>query len=224
MTVTRTGTGWRPDLPLNDTPRPQRAHGPRSRRSMNAAFALLLMVVGAGGAVWFATDDRPQVDVVTLARPLPRGHVVTPSDLAVLRVTVDGGTVRLTTPQVARQALVGKPLLLDLPAGTLVAPEMVGSTAPSAGLVTLGVKVPEDGLPSSALRPGEPVDVLGFDPATGTAEILVRGVTVTEISRPATDDRGGDTVVYLAVPEQAAGAVAAAAGGERGVRLLGGGR
>ncbi|WP_322770522.1 SAF domain-containing protein [Frankia sp. Cr1] len=231
--MSTTTPGWRPetvgveDPPGRSRPSPRSRQTPsvsRSRRSANAAFALLLMIAGAGGAVWFAADNQPQLDVVALARPLSRGQVVTPADLAVIRITAQGGAARLTTPQVARQALVGKPLLLDLPAGTLVTPEMVGSVAPPDGYVALGVRVAADALPSATLRPGEHVDILGFDKGTGVASVLVRDFTVTEINRPGPDGRAGDSVVFLMVPEQTAGAVATAAVSDRGVRLLGGRR
>ncbi|WP_241840016.1 SAF domain-containing protein [Frankia sp. CcI49] len=192
------------------------------RRWGGAAAALLLMLVGAAGAVWLASDDSGRsVEVLTLTRPLPRGTEVTPSDLAVVRVDVEGSSVRLTAPAAARGVLVGRQALIDLPAGTLISPEMVGSVALPAGTVTLGVTVSAQDLPSAALRPGERVSVLGYPPPAGGPRLLARDVTVTEVQRPQSAGQSGQTVVYLRLPEQAAIDVAAAATSDQGVRLLG---
>ncbi|WP_157475048.1 SAF domain-containing protein [Parafrankia sp. EUN1f] len=192
------------------------------RRWGGAAAALLLMLVGAAGAVWLASDDSGRsIEVVTLTRPLARGTEVTPSDLAVVRVDVEGSGVRLTAPAAARGELVGRQALIDLPAGTLISPEMVGSVALPTGTVTLGVTVSAQDLPSAAMRPGEQVSVLGYPLAAGGPQLLARGVTVTEVQRPQTAGQPGQTVVYLQLPEQAAMDVAAAATLDQGVRLLG---
>jgi hypothetical protein len=194
---------------------------PPRRRWAGAAAALLLTVCGAAGAVWLASDDRPQVEVVALARPLHRGQAVTRDDLAVVRLAAEGGALRLATPSTAAEAVLGRSALIDLPAGTLVNPEMVGSAALPAGHVSLGVRLGADGLPSSSPRPGETVDVVGSDPTTGQAVMLARSVRVAEVEPQPGGARGGDRVVYLVVPEADAQAVATAALSERGLRLLG---
>jgi hypothetical protein len=198
---------------------PQRA-APR-RRWGSAAVALLLMLLGAAGALWLSPDGAHRVDVVALARPLARGAVVTPADLAVVAVDARGGPVRLASPQLARGALVGRPVLLDLPAGTLLSPEMVGSVAVPAGQATIGVTVPPEGLPGASVRPGDVVGVLGTDPVTGQAAVLVRDAHVAGVRSQAVGSRPEATVVYLTLPEQAVGAVEAAAMSEHGVRLIG---
>nr|MDT0666959.1 SAF domain-containing protein [Micromonospora sp. DSM 115978] len=60
------------------------SEGRERRRWPGTVLALLLVLCGAGGAVWFGQGDRAQVEVVVLARELPRGHVVGPDDLAVV--------------------------------------------------------------------------------------------------------------------------------------------
>ncbi|KDA41620.1 SAF domain-containing protein [Frankia sp. BMG5.23] len=199
--------------------------GPQSgvarRRWGGAAVALLLMVLGAAGALWLSSDDARRVEVVALARPLARGTVVAPADLAVVGVDARGGSVRLATPATARRALVGRPVLLDLPAGTLLSPEMVGSVTAPAGQVSIGVTVGPDGLPSASVRTGDAVGVLGFDTTTGRAVVLARDVRIAEVRPPAATGRSGDTVVYLALPERLAETVETAATSEHGVRLFG---
>ncbi|MBL7498271.1 flagellar biosynthesis protein FlgA [Frankia sp. CNm7] len=191
------------------------------RRWGGVLAGLLLAVLGAGGALWLGSGGQQMVDAVALARPVARGQVVTAGDLAQVRVAADGGAVRLATPATARDLLLGRQALVDLPAGTLLTPELVGSVAGPAGTLTLGVAVDPAGLPSSALRPGERVDVVGVDPVTKTAVTLARAVTVTEVGRPSGTSGTGETVVYLAVPAELAARVATVAAVSPGVRLLG---
>ncbi|MDT3446426.1 SAF domain-containing protein [Pseudofrankia sp. BMG5.37] len=198
-----------------------RVAGRGQRRWGGALLGLLLAVLGAGGALWLGSGSQPTVDAVALARPMQRGQVIAAADLAVVRVAASGGAVRLATPAIARAAVVGRQALVDLPAGTLLTPELVGSIAGPAGTLTLGVAVDAAGLPSSSPRPGEQVDVVGVDPATKDAVTLAQRVTVTEVGRPAGSSEAGVTVVYLAVPAELAARVAAAAATSPGVRLLG---
>ncbi|MBL7521841.1 flagellar biosynthesis protein FlgA [Frankia sp. CNm7] len=195
--------------------------GRAPRRWGGVLAGLLLAVLGAGGALWLGSGGQQTVDAVALARPVARGQVVTAGDLAQVRVATDGGAVRLATAAIARDTLVGRQALVDLPAGTLLTPELVGSVAGPAGTLTLGVAVDPAGLPSSALRPGERVDVVGVDPVTKTAVTLARAVTVTEVRRPSGTSSTGETVVYLAVPAELAARVATVAALSPGVRLLG---
>ncbi|OHV64192.1 SAF domain-containing protein [Pseudofrankia sp. BMG5.36] len=198
-----------------------RGAGRGQRRWGGALLGLLLAVLGAGGALWLGSGSQPTVDAVALARPMQRGQVIAAADLAVVRVAASGGAVRLATPATARAVVVGRQALVDLPVGTLLTPELVGSVAGPAGTLTLGVSVDAAGLPSSAPRAGEQVDVVGVDPATKEAVTLAERVTVTEVGRPTGSSEAGGTVVYLAVPAQLAARVAAAAATSPGVRLLG---
>jgi len=196
---------------------PRRGGG---RRWGGVLLGLLLAVLGAGGALWLGSGSAPTVEAVALARQVQRGQVITAGDVAVVRVAASGGAVRLATPATARAVVLGRQALVDLPAGTLLTPELVGSVAGPAGTLTLGVAVDAAGLPSSALRAGERVDVVGLDPVSKDPVTLAEQVTVTEVRRPGGGSQAGETVVYLAVPAEQAARVAAAAAGS-GVRLLG---
>jgi len=210
--VTAPARQWEP---FTDTSR----RPPRRRRG-TVAVGLLLVVLGAAVAYWAASRGEPAAQVVALAAAEQRGHVLTAADLATVSVTVSGGQPRLATPELARSALLGRALLLNLPAGTLLTPEMVGDAAPPAGTVALGVKVSPDALPSLTLRPGETVQVLGFDGSSGQAVVLSSQAAVTAVD-PDTTAGNGAMVVYLIVPAGDAPAVATAAASTQGVRLLG---
>ncbi|WP_157488780.1 flagellar biosynthesis protein FlgA [Pseudofrankia sp. DC12] len=182
---------------------------------------LLLAALGAGLALWLGSGRVQMIDAVALSRPVQRGQVVGVGDLAVVRVAADGGQVRLASPAAARHAVVGRQALVDLPAGTLLSPELVGSVSGPAGTLTLGVAVDAAGLPSAGLRPGDVVDVVGVDAVSKEPLTLASMVTVTEVHAPGGGAGGGNTVVYLAVDAELAPQVAAAAAQGPGVRLLG---
>jgi flagella basal body P-ring formation protein FlgA len=88
------------------------------------SVAVLLILLGAAGAVWLSAQGQARVGVVALARPVHRGQVVTAADLATVQVNVDGGRVRVATPASAARDIVGRAALLDLPAGQLLSAEL----------------------------------------------------------------------------------------------------
>jgi hypothetical protein len=206
---------------------PDRLSADRRRgRRQGALLAVLLMLAGAAGAVYLASAGQPRIDVVALARPLARGDVVQAGDLATVRVAVDGGRVRLATPASAVKDIVGKAALVDLPAGTLLSPELVSAATPPLGEATVGIRLPVEALPSPALRSGEWVRIVRTDPATGEAQEIVGRALVSSVTMPGELSSGvgradGEVVVHVAVPASSADEVAGAASVRDGVRLLG---
>lgn len=197
-----------------------RSGGGRTGAGRGVGLALVLVLLGAAGALWFASRGNSRIDVVALNTSLRRGQVVDASDLTVARVAVDGASARLTSPAVARQALVGRTVLLDLAAGTLITPEMVGSIAPPAGDASVGVQVAAGALPSVRPRAGDWVQVVAGD-SGGQAHLIGAPVQVTAVTSPINNSSTGDVVVYLIAPTGTARDIAGAAGTDTGVRLLG---
>ncbi len=198
--------------------RPRRA----SRRGM--AAAVLLMVLGAGGAVAAATWHDDHVDAVVLTRPIGRGEVVEAADLAVARVSVEGTSARLASPAAARAAIVGRQALVNLTAGTLLTPEMVGSAQPPAGSASVGIRLAAEALPSRQLRAGDWVQVVAAGTAQGEdSPTLVGGpVQVADVRAVSDQATSGDMVVYLDAPAEDAARIASAAGTSgQALRLLG---
>ncbi|WP_261570263.1 SAF domain-containing protein [Frankia gtarii] len=198
---------------------------PASRRGM--AIAVLLMVLGAGGAVGAATWHDDHVDAVVLTRPVARGEIVDTGDLAVARVSVEGTSARLASPTAARAAIVGRQALINLTAGMLITPEMVGSALPPAGSASVGVRLPVEALPSRQLRAGDWVQVVvaaGAGAGEGDdSPTLVGGpVQVADVRAVSDQATSGDMVVYLDAPADDAARIASAAGTSgQGLRLLG---
>jgi hypothetical protein len=196
----------------------------RRGRRRGMLLALLLMVDGGFGAVLLSgRGDAAQVEVVALAHAMRRGEVVSSADLAVMRLTADGGTVRVATPASVERDVLGKALLVDLPAGTLLTPELVAASAPAASGVAVGMRLATEELPAATLRPGEWVQVVHTDRTSGEASVIAPRAEVLDVSHVAGPggDHSTDTVVFLSVPAESASVVAGAASAEGGVRLLG---
>jgi hypothetical protein len=211
-----------PDGLLTGSPARLAADRRRARRQ-GLLLAPVLMILGAAGALWLAAQGGGQIEVIALAAPVERGQIVAETDLAVVRLSAEGGQVRLATPATAQRDLVGKAALVDMPAGTLLTPEMVAAGTPGSAGVAVGVRVAADAMPAPVLRSGEWVQVVGTDPAAGQATVLAPSVEVLSVAPATTEATGGraDTVVYLSVPPESAAQVAAAAATDNGVRLLG---
>ncbi|WP_018638273.1 SAF domain-containing protein [Parafrankia elaeagni] len=195
------------------------------------AVAALLVLIGAGTGVWAVTWSGDEVDAVVLIRPINRGELIETGDLAVARVSAGGTAVRLASPTTAREALVGRQALLDLPAGTLVTPEMAGSALPPAGEARVGLRLAPEALPSTQVQAGDWVRVVLPDEFSGEPAVIADAVQVAAVA-PAdgsgsgtgggTPDAGGDTVVHLDAPEEVAAWIAsAAARSPQELRLLG---
>lgn len=197
----------------------------RSRRGM--AGAALLVLLGAGTGVWAVTWSGDEVDAVVLIRPISRGQLIEPGDLAVARVSADGTGVRLASPSTAREALVGRQALLDLPMGTLVTPEMAGSALPPAGQARVGLRLAPEALPSTQVQAGDWVrvvlpDELSGEPTSIGEAVQVAAVAPADGSGGGTAGAGGDTVIHLNAPEDVAAWIASvAAQSPQALRLLG---
>jgi hypothetical protein len=194
----------------------------RRTRRQAMLIAPLLMLAGASGAVYLASQHSGQVDAVALAHPLQRGQVVTADDLATVRVSAEGGQVRLSTTTTSRRDVVGKAALVDLPAGTLMTPELVAAGTPPPNGVTVGVRLAADAMPAAHLRSSEWVRVVHTDSTSGEASVVASHALVLSVTAVSSVGGGDtDTVVYLSVPNDSAAAVAGAASSRNGVRLLG---
>lgn len=213
------GSGTRADLAGS----PARiAAARRSGRRQGLLVATLLILLGAAGAVYLANASTSRIEVMAVAHPVPRGQVVTAADLAVVRVSVEGGHLRVSTPQTAARDFIGKAALIDLPTGMLATPDLVAAATPTAGQVSVGVRLPADAMPAALLRPGELVRVVHTDQASGAATVIAERAQVLSVSAPPANALGDQhTVVYLSVPAPSAQAVAGAAATNDGVRLLG---
>ena len=192
-----------------------RLHTARNRGRV--LWSLLGVLLVAGCALAFGVvaqqlaDRRP---VVVLGRPLERGTVIAPGDLAVAQVGADAGVALVGAAD--SDALVGRPLLTSLPAGALLTRHLVGP----AGLSfdddtrTVGLELEPGGYPISALAEGDVVSVVE---TAGSGAVLADDAVVAHAA-PAIE--GAATLLVSVVVDEASAARIAAAAAQDQVRLL----
>lgn len=167
---------------------------PRTKRRFPELLAGLLLVVGgAMGGVLIFQRSSDRVVVVGTARELTRGTVLTRADV----VAVEVGTVPTGSVTSADEAstLLGKRLLVDLPAGVPIAPSVVTEQELlTASEALIPVALERSAVPSGLSR-GDFVRVIISFPNQGVdapaPEVLAETVEVFDIETP---DDFGDVV------------------------------
>jgi len=116
--------------------------------SLAARRSLPHLLVGAGlvvvCALAFAVTALrvdPRAEVLALAGPVPAGHVLTDTDLVVIRVAADASLPVL--PAAQRGSVVGRSVTLPLPGGSLVSEQVLGPAAwppPGQAVVAVSLK------------------------------------------------------------------------------------
>lgn len=193
---------------------------PRLRRRP-AVLGIGVALVAAGGltAAWLATAADTSTPVVVAAAPMLRGQVLTEQQLTTARVS--GLTPDAVTPASQLEALVGKTVVTDVPAGVPVpASAVTDSPLPKAGQAVVGILLAPGQVPTVELLPGARVRIVATprsqeDPPTATAD----GTAAVLVSTSA-DSVSGSTVANVAVPAPQAAAVAALAATGRAALVL----
>jgi hypothetical protein len=172
----------------------------RRRRVVPAAVVGLLMMSGSFVA-FLALEPKPHGSpVLVLARDVVAGHGLTSDDLKV--ATVDAPGVA-SVPAREHSALIGQSLAVSLPAGSLLSrATLVGEVGPQPGQAIVGAALKVGAFPGD-LVPGAHVLVYagGGNPVTPATVYSIREQ----------EHGGSETVLSLAVPARASGAVTAAA-------------
>lgn len=160
---------------------------PRGRRRYpELLLGLLLVVGGALGGVLVFQRSSDRIVVVGAARELTRGTVLTRADV----IAVEVGTLPIGASTSAGDAstLLGKRLLVDVPAGVLIAPNVVTDQQlleASEALIPLALT--RSAVPSGLTR-GDFVRVVISFPNQGidgpAPEVLADTVEVFDIDTP----------------------------------------
>ncbi len=176
------------------------------RRKLGWVWAGVAAV--AASAVAFTLTGQElgaRTEVLVLARDVPAGHVLQPSDLRGVQVATDTGVV----PVADRGEVVGRRAKVPLVAGSLLARGQIGRTAsfPPPGRSQVALAVEAGGAPPELER-GDRVAVLAGPSGAGVAEkpdtatdSVVTG-TVTGVRAP--EAAGGPRVVTVLVETAAA--------------------
>ncbi len=140
----------------------------RARRSPKLiAAGVLTVALGAIGAAALYTANNEEISVVSLARLVPRGQVVTADDLAVVQVP-EGFAVD-THPADGIGDLVGRTALVDLPQGSFPVESHVGEDPLPDGQALVGLRLAHGQLPVSAMPAGTAVELVDLGEEPGDA-------------------------------------------------------
>lgn len=171
-----------------------------ARRRLLAA--LLAGVAVAAGVQAATAPPEPAVGVLTAARDLPAGAVISDDDL----VTVDfaPGSV----PSGAARDLVGRTLAAPVRRGEpltdvrLMGPALTGG---DPELTAVPVRLPDADM-VALLDVGDQIDLIGTDPQGSGAAVVATGVPVLALPSPTADTGGsgqsGGLVVVGAAPAE----------------------
>ncbi|MEU3962966.1 SAF domain-containing protein [Streptomyces buecherae] len=154
-------------------------------------------MVSAVGFTLIAQGMADREQVLLLARDVPAGQVVKPSDLRAVGVVADAGVVAYED----RGEVLGRRAKVPLVAGALLAPGQVGTDGafPPKGLSQVAFAIEPGGAPPGLAR-GERVAVLPGARESGAAqqkEDVTSAVvgTVTGVRKP--ESAGGPQVVAV---------------------------
>lgn len=220
MAATVQGGSRRTDDVVGGTPfdlGSAQANKGRSRVPEILLGTLLVALFALGGA-WFFSTSTSSTGFVALLNDVQRGDVIERTDLVTVQVRTDTPIQAIRAENF--QTIVGQVALVDLAAGTLVAPQQFAEQADiptGQGIVGLSLSVGE--YPTAGLRTGDLVRVVavpaGNAPSNAPAEVLVAQAVVTEVQ-----SSGGDArFISLTMDTSMADQVAAVAADGR-VRLI----
>ena len=201
------------------------ALGSRTRRSPARLFGGAALALT--GALVFAVVGlrvSPAVEVLTVARPVAAGAVLSDADLSTVRIVADPAMQVFTGNQKA--SVVGKTAAVPLVAGTLLTAGQLGTAAdPPAGQSVIAVGVKTGRCPADLAAGASVLVVIVANNAannTGSgASTPVQAQAVVRAVAPA--DNAGIVVVTVQLAAEAAVRIVSA-GGEVALVMLGAGR
>lgn len=210
--------------PQGEPPAPAGAHAtatpaaarPIGRRIPELAVGVVLVGLGAIGALMLAGREAPRAPVLVWANDLRRGQVVEATDLGVASLDVDVPVD--VVPAAAAGEVVGRTVAFDAGAGGFVSGALLqaGAVIPP-DFAVVGLRLGAGRYPVSTLGAGDIVDLLTTEPMIGWENpVVVAGVEVFDVQWLGSAE-GGDALVSLLVPRTVAARVVAAA--EAGPRL-----
>ncbi len=181
--------------PLGPMPVAPRVPPPNGRRRPGLlALGVALVALGALVAVWLVNSAGQRTPVLTVARNVPYGSVITDADLGVTDVSVDSSVS--TVPAADQASVVGSVAGTNLFAGSLLnRGQLTASSPPGVGEVLVAIAVPATRMPAGGLQPGDRllvVDTPSADAEPAATPPSTIPATVVRIGPP---DVNGVTVV-----------------------------
>lgn len=194
----------------------------RHRASRLLWLGVVLAVVGAllGFLVYMTAGQREPM--VSVARPVVYGQVITEADLRAVSLPADSGLSAVAWSQ--RSTVVNRPAATDLRAGQVVtADSVLTERLPGPGQAIVGIAVKRGQLPGTPLAPRDAVRVvaIGASPGATAGAPGAGGVPIdATVLRVSDADSSGLRVVDLLVDEGQAAAVARLAGAGQAVIVV----
>jgi hypothetical protein len=186
------------------------------RRVPYLVLGVLLVVLCVAGTVITMVRVADRKPVLSLARPVSVGHLLTSQDLQEVRVAMDSGTDVI--PASEKQSVLGQPMAYSLPRGSLLPRSTLGqpqNLPPGSGIVAVAVK---PGQAPPEIAPGMAVSVIPKSGARlfapGPWSAVVAGVMFADQS----------TVVSLRLPIASARQIAEAPSGRLALVVVPAGR
>lgn len=192
------------------------ASGSIRRRIPELAVGVVLVGLGAIGALMLAGREPPRASVLVWANDMTRGQVVAAGDLAVASIDVDVAVD--VVDHAATADVIGRTVAFAAGAGGFVSGAVleVGPPIPP-GYAVVGLRLGAGRYPVSTLAAGDVVDLLTSEPMVGWDDpVVASGAEVFDVQWLGGGE-GGDALVSLLVPRDATARVVAAA--ESGPRL-----
>ena len=194
-TTTSHPTASLPDDPLRPTTIGRALPGLRRRQPRWILAGVLASVLGALGSVVVWSTVADTATVLRADTTLYRGHVITAQDLTPVSVGRLGGVQAVSTESL--DTVVGQQVRTDVAAGSLLAPEAIGTPGLAEGTAIVGLRLDEGRVPRLPLEPGTAVLLVEAAPAQAAA--LPEGATGrsfrAEIHRPT--EASSDQVALL---------------------------
>ena len=185
------------------------------RRVPELAVGVVLIGLGAIGALMLAGRQPPRTPVLVWANDMSRGQVVAPEDLTA--ASIESDTPVDVVDVAAAADVVGRTVAFGTREGGFVSGSLLedSSTIPP-DFAVVGMRLGAGRYPVSTLAVGDVVDLLTSEPLVGWDDpVVVAGVEVFDMLWLGGEE-GSDALVSLLVPRSAAPrVVAAAAAGPR---------
>ncbi|GAB3364136.1 SAF domain-containing protein [Modestobacter lapidis] len=160
----------------------------RRRRPALLALAVVMVVLGALGAAYLATSLGQSAPVIAVARPVPWGQPITAADLVEARVPVDPALAPISYGD--RERVIGMVAATELLPGSLLTQDaVIDRRLPAEGQQLVGVGVSSVQVPTTPLRPGQPVLLV----SVGAPDSTAKTAAVAPDPVPATVLRVGPT-------------------------------
>ncbi|WP_158412188.1 SAF domain-containing protein [Ilumatobacter nonamiensis] len=194
---------------------------PTQRRPTWVLFGALLVGLSAVIGAWVFTATSERMSVVTAARDIEPGEVLSSTDLRVIEIGRSGELRAVLSDQ--QDLVIGQAARGPIPAGTVLNSDLFASAdevIPSGSSV-VGASLEPGAAPIADLRPGDRVNLLAVERSQGvptadvqaaapTASVITPG-TVWSVEPPVSASASAKVWVAVAVPTESQGDVAQAA-------------